>query len=218
MRTSETHAAKTVLLAGATGLVGQHVLRMALADGRIARVVAPTRRTLPPHARLVNPVVDFDRLPAEAPWWAVDAVVCALGTTMAKAGNQAAFRKVDFDLPLQVARLCFRHGARAYALNSALGADPGSRVFYSRTKGELEQALRGMGFASLTLVRPGLIDGDRQESRPAERAGILISQALAPLLPRRYRVVPAERVAHHLLEAAIAAPPGVHVLDSESLV
>ena len=120
---------KTLLLAGATGLVGQHVLRLALADPRVACVVAPTRRALPAHAKLVNPVVDFDHLPPDANWWKADAVVCALGTTMAKAGSKAAFRRIDLELPLQVARLSLRHGATSYALNSALGAVASSTVF-----------------------------------------------------------------------------------------
>ena len=218
MPTAKKRQMKTLLLVGATGLVGREVLRLALAHSGVARVVAPTRRALPANPRLFNPVLDFDQLPEQAPWWAVDSVVCALGTTMALAGSQAAFRKVDLELPLQVARLCLSKGATSFALNSALGADVASKVFYSRTKGELEQALGKMGFSSLTFVRPGLLDGDRQESRPAERAGIWVSRVLAPLLPRRYRVVPAERVAHHLLESALAAVPGVTVLPSEALV
>ena len=209
---------KTLLLAGATGLVGQHVLRLALADPRVAGVVAPTRRALTAHAKLINPVVDFDHLPPDADWWTADAVVCALGTTMAQAGSKLAFRRIDFELPLQVAKLALMHGATSYALNSALGADAASRVFYSRTKGELEQALRAMRFPSLTLIRPGLMDGDRQESRPLERMGIWVSKALAPLLPRRYRVVPAQRVAHHLLESALAGEAGVKVVPSEQLL
>jgi uncharacterized protein YbjT (DUF2867 family) len=224
-------------LLGATGLVGRQVLRQALADLRVARVIAPTRRPLAgdplladprladprvadprlADPRLSNPVLDFEHLSAQSPWWTVHAVVCALGTTMARAGSREAFRRIDVELPLQIARWCRAGGARAFALNSALGADPASRVFYSRVKGELEQALRALDFPSLTLVRPGLLGGDRDERRPAERAGILVSQALAPLLPRRYRVVPAERVAHHLLRAALTGAPGVTVLPSESL-
>jgi uncharacterized protein YbjT (DUF2867 family) len=209
---------KTLLLVGATGLVGQYVLRLALADTRVARVIAPTRRVLPAHTKLYNPVVDFDHLPADADWWQADAVVCALGTTMAKAGSKEAFRRIDLELPLQVAKLSLIHGATSYALNSALGADAASSVFYSRTKGELEQALRAIKFPSLTLIRPGLLDGDRQESRPAERVAIWVSKAFGPLLPRRYRVVPAQRVAHHLLESALAGELGVKVLQSEQLL
>jgi uncharacterized protein YbjT (DUF2867 family) len=173
---------------------------------------------LSPHAKLKNPVVDFDHLPADASWWQTDAVVCALGTTMAKAGSKEAFRRVDLELPLQVAKLSMRHGAQSFALNSALGADAASRVFYSRTKGELEQALRAMKFPSLTLIRPGLLDGNRQENRPAERLAIWASKALGSLLPRRYRVVPAQRVANHLLESALAGELGVKVMQSEQLL
>lgn len=207
----------TLLLLGATGLVGGCVLNQALANRSVIRVVAPTRKPLPPHARLLNPQIDFNHLPAEADWWRVDAVVCALGTTMAKAGSREAFRRVDHDIPLEVARLALANGAKALALNSALGADPKSRVFYSRTKGELERDLKALGYPSLTLVRPGLIGGDRHESRPAERVGILVSEVLRPLLPARYRVVPAERIAHHLLLAAMSAKPGVHTVPSEAI-
>jgi uncharacterized protein YbjT (DUF2867 family) len=208
----------TLLILGATGLVGQSVLSQALADRSVRRVVAPTRKPLPPHARLLNPQPDFDRLPGDADWWKVDAVICALGTTIAKAGSREAFYRVDHDLPLRAAELALAHGARAYALNSALGADPQSKVFYSRTKGELERDLQKLGYPSLTLVRPGLIGGEREESRPAEQIGVTLSQWLRPLLPLRYRVVPAESIAHHLLLAALVARHGVHVVPSEAMV
>lgn len=207
-----------LLLVGATGLVGQSVLQQALGDARVTQVVAPTRRALPAHPKLLNPVVDFAALSEDAPWWAVDAVACALGTTIKVAGSRAAFYHVDHDLPLQVARLALRSGARAYALNSALGASADSRVFYSRTKGELERDLLALGYASLTFVRPGLIGGDRQQSRPAERLAIAVTKGLGPLLPRRYRVVPASQIAAHLLAAAVTAEPGAHVLESERLL
>jgi uncharacterized protein YbjT (DUF2867 family) len=209
---------KRLMLVGATGLVGQSVLRQALAHPRVEQVIAPTRRLLPPHAKLLNPVVDFDALPIGAGWWAVDAVICTLGTTIKKAGSQAAFRRVDHDHPLQVAQIALKNGAKAYALNSALGADATSRVFYSRTKGELERDLQTLGYSSLTFVRPGLIGGEREEARFGEQIGVKVSQWLRPLLPARYRVVPAERIAHHLLQAALAAEPGVRVVMSEAIV
>ncbi|MDO9606252.1 MAG: NAD-dependent dehydratase [Hydrogenophaga sp.] len=207
-----------LMLVGATGLVGHCVLQQALADVRVNQVVAPTRRALPPHPKLLNPLVDFDHLPVDAGWWVVDAVICTLGTTIKVAGSQAAFYRVDHDFPLQVARLAQRQGAKAYALNSALGADPASRVFYSRTKGELERDLQTLGYPSLTFVRPGLIGGERQQNRPAEQLAVRLSTLLQPLLPRRYRVVPAGRIAHHLLQAALGGTPGVRVLMAEQLV
>ena len=209
---------KTVMLVGATGLVGQSVLQKALASDAVGRVVAPTRRALAAHPKLLNPVVDFGHLPEDADWWAVDAVICTLGTTIKIAGSKEVFYRVDHDLPLRVAQLALQHSAKAYALNSALGADPASSVFYSRTKGELERDLQLLGYASLTFVRPGLIGGDRQTMRPGERFGVLLGQALRSLLPPRYRVVPAEHIAHHLLDAALAAPSGVRVMMSEQLL
>jgi uncharacterized protein YbjT (DUF2867 family) len=207
-----------LLLVGATGLVGQSVLQQALAHSSVQQVVAPTRRPLAPHAKLINPVVDFGHLPDSADWWSVDAVICALGTTIKVAGSQDAFYAVDHDAPLRVGQLAREHGARAYALNSALGADPASRVFYSRTKGELERDLQALGYPSLTFVRPGLIGGVRVEPRMAEQWAVKLSEFLRPLLPARYRVVPAERIAHHLLQAALAEKPGVQVVMSEAIL
>jgi len=206
-----------LLLVGATGLIGQAALQQALAGADVSQVIAPTRRPLPAHARLLNPQVDFDALPVEAAWWAVDAVVCTLGTTLRAAGSRAAFRKVDHDYPLAVARHALRHGARTYVLTSASGADPDSRIFYSRTKGEVERALALLGYRSLTFVRPALLAGERSEHRFTEQLGIRIMGAMGPILPRRLRVVPAERVATALLQAARSALPGQHVVESEQL-
>ena len=204
----------TLLLAGATGLVGQAVLHQSLADARITRVVAPTRRILPMHPKLLNPQVDFSALPEDAPWWRVDAVICTLGTTIRDAGSQATFRTVDHGYPLAVARLARHQGARTYVLVSAMGANAQSRVFYSRIKGELERDLRAMGFTSLTFVRPGLLGGKREVPRPLESLGVGALGMLGPLLPRRYRMVAATHVASCLLHAALAGRPGVHVIES----
>lgn len=208
---------KSVLLVGASGMVGREVLRQALADSRIDEIVAPTRRTLATSAKLLNPLVDFDALPADAAWWEVDAVICTLGTTIREAGSQAAFRKVDHDYPLAVARHARAHGATTFVLTSASGANADSRIFYSRTKGELERDLRALGYGSLCLVRPGLLGGERERRRPVEHAGMKLLGAMGPLLPRRYRVVPAERVASTLLREALAAEPGVRIVESEEI-
>ncbi|MEJ2800783.1 NAD(P)H-binding protein [Comamonadaceae bacterium PP-2] len=207
-----------LLLVGATGLVGRHVLELALADARVASVVAPVRRALPAHPKLSSPQVDFDRLDPEASWWKADAVICTLGTTMKVAGSQAAFRRVDHDYPLAVARLAHAHGTPTYVLNSAVGADAQSRFFYNRVKGELEQALESEGYASLAFVRPGLIGGEREEFRLGER---LLVSALAwsgPLLPRRWRLNPAPQIAQALLTAALEPQPGRHVVTADRLV
>ena len=206
-----------LLLAGATGMVGRHVLRLALADARVTTVVALARKPLPAHPKLIAPLVDFDALAPDATWWRADAVICALGTTMKVAGSQEAFRQVDFDYPLTVARLARAAGTPAYVLNSAAGANASSRFFYNRVKGELEVELATLGFASLTQVRPGLIGGERESVRAGEAALAFVLGALAPVLPARWRINPAERIAQALLEAALLATPGVRVITSDHL-
>lgn len=206
-----------LLLLGASGLVGSHVLQRALADERISEVVAPSRRAMMDHSKLTAPVVDFDQLPAVAPWWQADAVICALGTTMKQAGSREAFWRVDHDYPLAIARLARQQGTPTYVLNSATGADAASWFFYNRVKGELEQDLAGCGFASLTFVQPGLISGPRNEFRAGERAAECVLKTLSPLLPRGWRVNPADNIARALLEAAIEARAGVHIVRSAAL-
>lgn len=206
-----------LLLCGATGLVGREVLRMALDDDAVAQVIAPTRRALPRHTKLLNPIVDFERLPEAAAWWQADAVICTLGTTIRAAGSQAAFRRVDFDYVLEFARRAHSGGATAFALTSSLGANATSRNFYLRTKGEVEQALQRLGFPSLTVVRPSLIGGERAQRRVVEHVSMRAMQLLAPVLPRRYRLVPASRIARALLRSVLEAKPGCAVIASEQL-
>ncbi|MGV6492230.1 NAD-dependent dehydratase [Stenotrophomonas rhizophila] len=207
-----------VMLVGATGLVGGQVLQQLLDDARCDAVVAPTRRPLAvADPVLLNPVVDFAALPVDADWWAVDAVVCALGSTIKQAGSREMFARIDHDYPLQVATLAQAHGAQAFVLNSAMGANAQSRIFYNQVKGRLEQDLRGLGYPSLTLVRPGLIGGERAERRTGEHlAGVLLG-ALGPVLPRAWRINPAGNITAAMLEAALEPRPGVQVIDSAQL-
>jgi uncharacterized protein YbjT (DUF2867 family) len=206
-----------LLLVGATGLVGQSVVRQALADSRVDKLIAVTRKPLPPQPGLENPTVDFDALPADAPWWGVDGGICTLGTTMRQAGSHQAFRKVDVDYPLAVATLLREHGAQSFAFNSSIGANPKARAFYMRVKGEVEQRLIALGFPSLTLVRPSGILGPRKAHRKWEARTIRVFHSLRPILPRHYRVVPADKIAKALIEAALTAPAGVQVVESERL-
>ncbi len=206
-----------LLIAGATGLVGRHVLAQALADPRVVQVVAPSRRALPSHPKLENPQVDFDALPEQADWWQVDAVVCALGTTIRQAGSQQAFRRVDVDYVLAIARHARSAGAFSFALNSSLGADPAARGFYLRCKGEAEQGVAALGYPSLTLVRPSIIGGEREQRRPLEHLTMRVLQAVAPLVPKRYRVAEANVIAAALLEAVLAPVPGCTTIESDAL-
>ena len=223
-----------LLILGATGLVGSEALRQALAHPDVTEVRAPVRRPLTlEHPRLAAPVVDFADLESLRPdktgrgdaqalegnddLWEADGVICALGTTLKAAGSREAFRRVDLELPLWFARRARAAGAERFALNSALGADRGSRFFYSRVKGELEAAMIKLDYPSLTLVRPGLIDGERAEVRHAERLGLALSRGLRPLLPRQWRPSPVARIAEALVQGAISAPAGRHLVQARDL-
>ncbi|ESZ86855.1 MAG: NAD-dependent dehydratase [Blastomonas sp. CACIA14H2] len=206
-----------ILIAGATGLVGRIVLARALDDPRMTSVIAPTRRALPEHPKLINPIIDYEALPPEANWWACDAVICALGTTLATARSAEAFYRVDHDYPLMVATHARARGAQAFALVSAIGADAGSRLLYNRTKGEVEASIGALAYPSYTIVRPGLIGGQRDEFRPMERVSDAILTVLGPVLPRQWRISPAENIAAALIEAAMAAKPGRHIVSAAEL-
>jgi uncharacterized protein YbjT (DUF2867 family) len=206
-----------LLLVGATGAVGQAVLDLALQDARVAGVTALTRRALPPHAKLTNPVVDFAQLPADAPYWQVDAVVCTLGTTRRIAGSDEAFARVDRDLPAAVAKLARQGGASRFALNTSLGADARSGNLYLRVKGQAEQLVEQAGYPSLTIVRPSLIDTERADRRPGEQVGLLFARLLRPAIPKRYRAVTPQAIARALLEGVIAGAPGRRIVESDRL-
>lgn len=210
---------RIVMVLGATGLVGGELLRQLLARRGVARVVAPGRRPVAPPAgipreqavKLDPRVVDFDRLERDADAFnGVTQIFCALGTTIRQAGSRERFRRVDQEYPLEAARLGLRLGARHFLLVSAIGADPDSRIFYNRVKGELERDLRALGYRSLTIVRPSLLLGERAEFRLGEEIGKLVGW----LAPRRWAPVQARDVARVLVEAAERDDAGVRVVES----
>lgn len=206
-----------LLLLGATGLVGSHVLEQALRDHRIAEVTAPTRRAIPGRDRLNAVQVDYENLPQRADWWKADAVICALGTTRRLAGSAEAFRRFDHDLVLEALRLAHEHGTPTLAIVSAAGANPSSRFLYPRVKGDTERGAVALGFNSVTILRPGLIAGDRVGRRPVERAALALARAFQPILPRDWRVNPAERIAKVLVEAITLPTPGHHLVTARDL-
>lgn len=206
---------KTLLVIGGSGQVGREILRQAFADPDVERVVAPARKPIAAHAKLLNPIVDFAALP-QAGWWQADAMLSALGSTRRQAGSAAAFRRIDHDYVLNAARLARTAGTRVFVNNSSIGVHPGARSWYLQVKGELERDLETLGFDSICHVRPSLLDvEDRQDSRIGERIALPLFRMLAPLIPARYRAVSTAQVAAAMLKAALAPQPGRSVLQSE---
>jgi uncharacterized protein YbjT (DUF2867 family) len=207
---------RTVLLAGASGLVGREILQGLVRDDDVGEVRVLVRRPLDREliGRKVRELIaDFESLDAHPEWYRVDQVLSALGTTIRQAGSQDAFRRVDHDYPLALARLAHAQGARHFLLVSSAGADARSRVFYSRVKGETEESVRGVGYASLTIARPSFLLGPRKE----RRVGEIVMKRLGYLLPASMRPVHARKVALALVRAARSDRPGVVILDNVAL-
>jgi uncharacterized protein YbjT (DUF2867 family) len=211
----------TALLAGASGLVGRALLAQLLDDDH-ATVIALLRREVAdlPRSKALRPlVVDFAALPAMP---AADELYIALGTTIKAAGSRPAFRAIDFDAVLDVARAAKQAGVRRVAVVSALGADARSPVFYNRVKGQAEQALRTLRFERLVIARPSLLAGQRralgQPRRVGEELSLRLLQPLGSLVPAAVRPIDAAAVARAMRLALRAdAAPSVQILDSSQL-
>jgi uncharacterized protein YbjT (DUF2867 family) len=209
---------RSVLLAGATGLVGRALLPQLLDHPGVGRVHVLLRRAAPSiaeHPKLELHQVDFahlKRLPR------VDDVYIALGTTIKAAGSQEAFRLVDHDHVITVARLARETGATRLAIVSALGADRGSRIFYNRVKGEMEADAAALGYDEVSFAQPSLLVGDRaalgQRERPGELWTMRLLRPVLPLVPRSIRPIDARDVAAALIAATMSGKPGVHRLSS----
>jgi uncharacterized protein YbjT (DUF2867 family) len=181
--------AKIVLLAGATGLTGARTLDALLEAPDIARVLAITRRPLGrEHSRLANRIVQFENIETQLKGISCEAALCCLGTTMRRAGSRERFRAVDLEAVLAFARVAKAAGARRFAVISSVGANPASRNFYLRTKGEMEEELEALGFESLDILQPSMLLGWRAEMRPLELLAMTFMPLVNPLLAGKYAV------------------------------
>lgn len=214
--------AKTALIIGATGLVGGHCLNELLASPAYDKVVALTRRALTiSNPKLVNVVTNFDDQDALLRHVPCDDVYCAIGTTIAKAGSQEAFKNVDLIIPAMIARLAHVKGARKFILVSSLGANAGSMVFYNKIKGQLENTLKQQGYQSLIIFRPSILMGERSE----KRSGEAIAQAVARKLPflfsgpfKKYQGTPADLLAKKMVAAAQQNTTGVRIIENDEIM
>lgn len=210
------NSAKTALLLGATGLVGGHLLRQLLESPHYDRVVTLSRRPVDlQHPRLTQAILDFDR--PDPALIRGDDLYCALGTTLRKAGSKEAQYRIDCTYPAEIGRIAKQNGTRQYLLVSSVGADAHSSNFYLKTKGELEEKIRNLGFEHFVAARPSFLLGERSEFRPGEKIGIGIARLFAPLIPRRYRGIEAEKVARALVSLANDGSSGVEIVESERL-
>jgi len=208
---------RSVLVIGATGLVGSECVRLLVQDPTCSRVVAlarSQRNAFPAAKKLEVQVVDFDNLANDSGLFHVDQIICALGTTRRKTPSEEEYRRIDFGYPLEAAKLGLANGATHYLLVSAVGANSRSRIFYNRLKGELEDALSLLSYRSLTIAHPSVLIGDRVESRLSEK----IAWKLSFITPRTYKPVPARNVASALVNAARDDVPGLRIIQNAEML
>jgi len=201
-----------ILLAGASGLTGEHLLDRLLNEPTVTRVLAPSRKPLAKHPRLENPVgepaVFLPQLRGQ-----VDIAFCCLGTTIKQAGSEEAFSAVDLDMVVGFAKRAREMGARHLIVISAIGADPKSSIFYNRVKGQMEEALKAQGWPQLTIVRPSLLLGERLEPRLAEQ----LAGPLSRLIPGKYHGIEVCELARAMWRLALEEQDGVRVVESDEL-
>ena len=201
-----------VLILGASGLTGSHLLDRVLDEPLVQHVLAPSRHPLPTHPRLSNPVGPLPGV-LEDLQHPLEVAFCCLGTTRAKAGSDAAFRAVDHDLVIQSAAQARRLGARHLVVISSLGADPRSPLLYLRTKGEMEQALMAQNWPQLTIARPALLLGPRDTARPSEQ----MAAQLTRLLAGKWQAIRVCVLAYALWRLAMEPGNGVRIVESDRL-
>lgn len=210
------------VVAGCTGLTGKLLVQELLNDPSITKVIAVARRDLPfHHAKLATiKVEDLDDMPHRATELAGDAYFCCLGTTIKAAGSQAAFSKVDHDAVVAFAQIAKEHKAQAFVLVSAMGANDRSMIFYNRVKGQMEADVARLGLRSLSIFRPALLAGRRDEPRPGEGAASALLVPLSRMLgPRMGKLIvtDASVLAHKMLAAAKLQHPGTHIVSASTI-
>jgi len=212
----------TALLLGGSGLVGGFCLQALLDAPDYSQIISVARRPLADaaHPRLMQQTINLEAL-ASLRLPPVDDVFCALGTTIRKAGSQQAFRQIDVEFPLDAARLALQFGARQFVLVSSVGADPNSKNFYLRSKGEVEQGLSALPFQAVHIFRPSLLLGKRTESRQGESFAIAAAKifqflCVGPL--RRYHPVSAAKVGQAMVAAAKAGGQNTMVYEYDKIL
>lgn len=209
---------RTALLLGASGLTGQVLLQLLLADPLYRSVIIYVRKKVRmDHPKLIQQVVDYEKLDTAIE---ADDVFCCLGTTIKKAGTQTAFRQVDLVYPEKVVALQKEAGSKRFLLISAVGADMDSAIFYSKIKGQVEKAIEALNYTGTYIFRPSLIMGERTERRVGEKIAMTIAKIIGPLLVgpfKKYQPVSALSIAKAMQNAAHHYDEGIHYISSDEI-
>lgn len=210
---------KTAIIIGATGLVGSTLAKQILENPEYSKVTLLLRKPLDlQHPKLTQEIIDFDK--PDSTKIIGDDLFCAMGTTLRKAGSKQAQYKIDCTYPFEMGKIAKTNGVKQYILVSSIGSDANSSSFYLRTKGDLEQKIKALGFENFISVRPSFILGDRQEFRLGEKIGIVLAKVISPLLIgslKKYRGIEAAQIAKGMQVLANKGLKGVHFIESDAL-
>jgi uncharacterized protein YbjT (DUF2867 family) len=210
--------AKVALLAGTTGLIGSQLLDLLLQSSDYEKVIAISRKPLDKvHPKLSNLVSELNQLQNHISELKADDVFCCLGTTMKNAKTKEAFRAVDYDAPLALAKIAKENGAKQYLIISALGANKDSSIFYNKVKGEVEEAIAQIGFDSFHIFQPSLLTGPRKEQRTGEEAAQVFYKIFGFLIPKKYASIESVKVARAMVALAKEEKRGRFVHSSGEL-
>jgi len=209
---------KNILIAGSTGLIGNFLLKYLLEEEKVEKVYALTRRDLGfQHQKLVQIIFDFDKEESYKSLPAVDEIMCCLGTTIKVAGSKENFRKVDQGYPLKLAKWGKSTGVSAYHVITSMGTSENSRIFYSRVKGELEEALKKINFERLFIYQPSQLLGDRKEHRRGEKIAIAVMKFIDPIVPAKYKIIKVQDVAKAMKVKLLGTEMGARTFLSDEI-
>ena len=211
--------AKTAVLLGATGLIGNHLLHLLLEDDHFTRIRVLVRKPFAfMHPKLEIRITDFnDHDNFHNALGKGDAIFCCTGTTMKNVkGDKTLYRHVDFDIPVHAAQWGVDNGFSQYVVVSAIGANAKSSLFYLQLKGSMEAAIRALPYTSLHIFRPSLLLGVREEKRKGEKLARSVMPVLSFMLAgslKKYRAIEALDVAKAMLAAARSNHTGINVYE-----
>ncbi len=210
---------KTAVIAGSTGLIGQELIKILSEDNRYDKILALTRKPKASDLPKVEyVVVDFDYLSIYQKEINADDAFCALGTTRQKAGSKEAFYKVDYTYVWEFGRIMAQNKAQSFTLVSSMGADKDSFFYYNEVKGKIENAISQLDFEKITIVRPSLLLGDRQEERFGEGIAQTFSKIFNPIIPAKYEGIEASQVAKAMIKAANNEKNDLEIIENDELL
>jgi uncharacterized protein YbjT (DUF2867 family) len=209
------------IIVGASGLIGNHLLNLLIANQSYTNITVLVRKKLTiEHPKLIQKIVDFDKLYDYKELFIADVLFCTLGTTINKAGSKEAFMKVDYEYPFELAKICKETNIKQFHIVTALGANSTSSVFYNQVKGRVEEAIKQLSLNNFSIYRPSMLLGNRDELRIGEKIGQVIMSVcsflfIGPL--KKYKAIKGSTVAHAMMHQALLNKSGLYIFESDEI-